>query len=464
MARNPYEQADVIGSAARGANLVLGLQDVAQSRKDRAQERQFGLEDRQRMRELQAREDAAYQRGLALQAPVEEEKALQSAERAGRLAQAQDIPKQIEHQQQQRVYTENGWLTPEQQQAVKGYTVEGAKLGVEASRETIAASKEKRALDAEQRAAIPKILAQYNTATHKAAALSKPEVAEPIMDLYSAISSRDGAKLSQIGPKALPAFDEILRDQFERVVGTKVHGTDDIIVGGNLADVMIDRGKPDIADDDTAVLVYNIVAQSPDGKQRTYQAPITQNRSSEPNDAVMRIPLSQLEQLVGDAAETGLDVQQGKLTPDAIRQEAAQALALNGVDSKTIETMLGSGVPGSQNLGAMGRDIEYIAGVLTGGDRTAAAKMYRDLRRSNESREDKIMKLASTIMKDPFHEGDAVEQATQLVDRIYGSQPAATGRGDDGGSQFTEGQTATNPQTGERMIYRGGAWEPLNGE
>lgn len=472
---NPYEQADIIGSAARGANLVLGLQDVSQSRKDRAQARQFQAEDRQRMRELQGREDAAYRRGLELQAPVEEEKELLGAERAGRLALARDLPKQVAFQERQRIYTENGWLTPEQQKAINKWNTDAAEIGVEADRETLASARDKRKRASDKEAAILRIVESYNTARHKAASLQRPEVAEPIMDLYSAISSRDGAKLSEIGPKALPAFDELLKDQFERVVGTKVHGTDDTIIGGTLADVMIDRGKPGIADDDTAVLVYNIVAQSPDGKQRTYQAPIDESRNSDPDARVMRFPLSQLEQIVGDAAETGLDVQQGNLTPEAIQLEAAQALALSGVDPKTIDVLLGrGGLLAGEKSTALIQNAEYLV-QKAGFESPRAAVEF--LSWAKYSPQEAALELTAGMVEqqrkydmrpgDPGYRTpkEMAEDAKAIVRAVLSddgpAQPgAATGGAAKPGGQFEEGKTYVDAN-GNRATYRNGQFVPV---
>jgi len=53
--------------------------------------------------------------------------------------------------------------------------------------------------------------------------------------------------------------------------------------------------------------------------------------------------------------------------------------------------------------------------------------------------------------------------ATQIVGLLkkYSGQFEYTGGEDTGGGGISEGTTATNPQTGERIIYRDGQWQPL---
>lgn len=46
-----------------------------------------------------------------------------------------------------------------------------------------------------------------------------------------------------------------------------------------------------------------------------------------------------------------------------------------------------------------------------------------------------------------------------LYDALYAEQESQVAQPEQQASQFTEGQTATNPQTGQTLVYRGGQWQ-----
>ena len=46
-----------------------------------------------------------------------------------------------------------------------------------------------------------------------------------------------------------------------------------------------------------------------------------------------------------------------------------------------------------------------------------------------------------------------------LYDALYAEQESQAAQPEQQASQFTEGQTATNPQTGQTLVYRGGQWQ-----
>lgn len=73
-------------------------------------------------------------------------------------------------------------------------------------------------------------------------------------------------------------------------------------------------------------------------------------------------------------------------------------------------------------------------------DKTKAAQAYRDLRRNRDN-----INVVLGSLTAPSGEG-AQQQTPQQA------QPT---------SRFREGQTAVNPQTGARLVFRGGRWEPM---
>lgn len=73
-------------------------------------------------------------------------------------------------------------------------------------------------------------------------------------------------------------------------------------------------------------------------------------------------------------------------------------------------------------------------------DKTKAAQTYRDLRRNRDN-----INVVLGSLTAPSGEG-AQQQTPQQA------QPT---------SRFREGQTAVNPQTGARLVFRGGRWEPM---
>lgn len=73
-------------------------------------------------------------------------------------------------------------------------------------------------------------------------------------------------------------------------------------------------------------------------------------------------------------------------------------------------------------------------------DKTKAAQAYRDLRRNRDN-----INVVLGSLTAPSGEG-AQQQTPQQA------QPT---------SRFREGQTAVNPQTGARVVFRGGRWEPM---
>lgn len=48
-----------------------------------------------------------------------------------------------------------------------------------------------------------------------------------------------------------------------------------------------------------------------------------------------------------------------------------------------------------------------------------------------------------------------------LYNALYGEQAQSMTQTEQSAAQYTEGQTATNPQTGERLVFRGGQWQTL---
>lgn len=54
-----------------------------------------------------------------------------------------------------------------------------------------------------------------------------------------------------------------------------------------------------------------------------------------------------------------------------------------------------------------------------------------------------------------------VAESGGLYDVLYGADSDAAAPAQQAESQYTEGMTATNPQTGERLIFRGGQWQTL---
>lgn len=226
MARNPYEQADVIGSAARGANLVLGLQGIAEDRKDRTQDREL-----------------------------------------------------------------------------RGLQIETAKSELDASDQS--AQREQKWRD---------MLEEYPRAKRRIEALSDPEVFDPLVDVYDSMGKGNADGVRAAWPKAIEAYNRLNEGDINEGLGEKVPGTEDVIVGKRVSDLLsTDRG--------TVIPELSVSAMSPDGKVRDYPAPPTEGRNSDPKARVIEIGEDDVQNWLNGAIDHGLRVQNGELTIDQLNEE-----------------------------------------------------------------------------------------------------------------------------------------------
>jgi hypothetical protein len=402
MRYNPYDRGNPIEAGIRSAAGVIGIQDAVQARRDRAEDRGIAAEERERrrgfededrgyLRKVRGREDAAYEREQALQAPLEEEMGIRKAERAGRMAQAQDIPAQVEHQRKARIYTESGWLTPEQQKRMTALGLEQAEVGVAAARENIAASREKRQAARDDRSNVRRIVEQFNTAMHKVGTLKDEAAADTVMDTYHAVASRDVAALEALWPQVIPTLGRIIEDDIEHGVGDVIEATGETITGKRLADIKLQG--------DDAILEFEVTAQGKDGKKRTYFAPPTEGRGTDPKARVVKVPLAELEGWLQEAAAHALDVQEGAISEDSIRREALQALIASGMDAKNAEALIGSDSTDPKQMGSMGKDLDYLMNTFTDGDKQAAVEMYKRLKAASAKPRNEKLEIVKALLQ-----------------------------------------------------------------
>lgn len=71
--------------------------------------------------------------------------------------------------------------------------------------------------------------------------------------------------------------------------------------------------------------------------------------------------------------------------------------------------------------------------------------------------------IANAKMIEKLHsmEQPRYQAVPERGDLVNTRDPNAVRRFQQGAQQYSEGQTATNPATGERVIYRNGRWEPM---
>lgn len=163
------------------------------------------------------------------------------------------------------------------------------------------------------------------------------------------------------------------------------------------------------------------------------------------------------------------------------------AMALNNGDVRLVNELgnkiaAETGRPAPTNFAAA-RDLvadEIVAGVVPGigsmQDREKAAQTIRDSQSPQQFAGvlDTYQKLLGGQLgglKQQYRAGGGVKEfdstflsprSRQVISSTGGEAASqAGGRPAAGGSKYREGQTATNPQTGQRLVFKGGQWQPV---
>lgn len=476
MTNNPYQQSDPIMRGLQAARLHQSIQGEAQDRDDRAEERErrHEREDFQfaGLKEAKAREQAT-------QLSVEDERSLKEAQHTAALAEAKDKPNQVQHQQDKRAhetseweYNEYGRLSRDQLKTLNSLKIEGAKADVASKKESVAASRSQRELQASARDAASRVVTSMNRARDRFKVLSVPENADSIMNMAQAMNDRDPQALKAAWGPGFNVMADLLQDDVNRVVGQKTPDGDSI-KEARLSDAagpkLNDNGTPDDQSDDYVELWLDVTTD----KGRRYTAPVTQNRSTSPDDPVLRLPMSEIENTLMAATEKALDIQEGRFTENSILEESRQQLALAGVDDKDIDNLLGGTEARSNKPTALVQNSEYLV-------QRAGFKNPREavefLNQSKHNPQESIIKLTSDMVKaqqdgmikpgdDSYRNPEQMAEEAKRIVRAATSDtssdtPPSDKGGDDSAPQFEEGKTYRDAQ-GNRARFIGGKWQPV---
>ncbi len=87
----------------------------------------------------------------------------------------------------------------------------------------------------------------------------------------------------------------------------------------------------------------------------------------------------------------------------------------------------------------------------------AVGRAWRDWRRTNGDTPDSVRRFEDEKMRELIAPEGTVQRI--LEDSGWQATPTSAPGTPDAGA-IPEGKTATNPQTGEKLIFRGGQWGP----
>lgn len=231
-------------------------------------------------------------------------------------------------------------------------------------------------------------------------------------------------------PDILDYLNSLHSDRLAKGVGDKVHGSEDVITDKRIGDLMFDAEGGDFA------IELDVGAKRPDGTPYRYRAAATDGATSDPKSRVTRVNGKKASDQLADIGDVAEAIDQYE-NPDGAIDAMWDAMAANaaeaGVDLDKLlklRKVRGGGVGDAEkNMGAMGKDLNYLARTYAGGDKTKAVALYKELRsaasKQKNLREDLVkMIVQANNGKAPT---DLAERVTTLERIAKGSEKASSG-------------------------------------
>ncbi|MEC9361904.1 MAG: hypothetical protein VYC42_01650 [Pseudomonadota bacterium] len=202
--------------------------------------------------------------------------------------------------------------------------IEQAQLGVE---------KQRREADAAQRRT--DLIGRWQRARNRVDVLSSPEAFDTLADFAAGMQEGNGDAVAAAWPRALHVINRLNAGDVDEGIGQQLP-SGETILGKELADLR--RTK-----DGGLVTVLNITAKDKDGNIRTFDAPVTVDRSANPKAQIKTMTEDDALGFFMGALETGLAIQRGEITRQHIDDEFRAGMLELGVKPSEIDEYIAGG-------------------------------------------------------------------------------------------------------------------------
>lgn len=227
-----------------------------------------------------------------------------------------------------------------------------------------------------------------------------------------------------------------------------------VIIGKTIKDFQVDPKTKEVA------IILDVQVRQPDGTVISYDAPVTNNRTDNPDDEVMLVPARNLARVFEEATKIEMGLQGLEKEHGMSRQELLSAMRANTTRTKNKAQTVRSSAK-EQEVARVARSLFegdealatlYVDGRFTAKDRIAAAKLIAD-NSTKTLTEEEIFDMADKVLG-----AGSSEQPSAGVVRKYNPDGSFT----DVGGEASAAQAPAAPQPGvQRPVPAAQESEPL---